>query len=93
MYRFTFLFFLWLSLLFPLTGHAQPGISDFYQASSEVRRWYFSLSDLVLVLGAIAGLLGGLRVYTNWQTGKHHIDAQVMAWFFPAYFLPLSAHS
>ncbi|PWS32660.1 DUF4134 domain-containing protein [Pedobacter paludis] len=81
--------FLCLSLLLPFFGYGQPGISDFYQASSEVRRWYFSLSDLVLVLGAIAGLLGGLRVYTNWQSGKHHIDAQVMAWFFSCLFLAL----
>ncbi len=64
-----------------------PGIGEFYQASSEVHRWYFSLSDMVLVLGAISGMLGGLRVYVNWQSGKHHIDAQVMGWFFSCLFL------
>ncbi|ARS41942.1 plasmid transfer protein [Sphingobacteriaceae bacterium GW460-11-11-14-LB5] len=89
MRRFTCFFILWLSLLLPLFGYGQPGISDFYQASSEVRHWYFALSDLVLVLGAIAGLIGGLRVYTNWQSGRHHIDAQVMAWFFSCLFLAL----
>lgn len=84
-----FLLFLWLCALFPLCAAGQPGISEFYQASGEVRRWYFALSDLVLVLGAIAGLLGGLRVYANWQSGKHHIDAQVMGWFFSCLFLAL----
>lgn len=68
---------------------AQPGISEFYSASTEVNRWYFSLSDLILVIGAITGILGGLRVYSNWQMGKHHIDAQVMAWFFSCLFLSL----
>lgn len=74
-------------MLIAISAAAQPGISEFYSASSEVHRWYFSLSDLVLVIGAISGMLGGLRVYANWQTGKHHIDAQVMGWFFSCIFL------
>jgi len=74
----------------PFLADAQvPGISEFSQASGEVRSWYFSFSDLVLVLGAVTGLLGGLRVYSNWQSGKHHIDSQVMGWFFSCLFLSL----
>jgi len=87
--RFSRSFFFWLLVLVPLLGLGQPGISEFYQASGEVRRWYFALSDLVLVLGAIAGLLGGLRVYANWQSGARFIDAQVMGWFFSCLFLAL----
>jgi len=75
----------------PLLGICQtpPGIGEFYSASGEINRWYFSLSDMVLVLGAISGMLGGLRVYSNWQSGKHHIDAQVMGWFFSCLFLSI----
>lgn len=82
-----------LAVLFfalPAITLAQPGINEFYRASGEMHRWYFSLSDFVLVVGAIAGIVGGLRIYTNWQSGKHHhIDAQVMGWFFSCLFLTL----
>jgi len=83
-------FWFFLLLLSPYVCSAQPGINDFYQVSREVNRWYFSLSDFILVIGALAGILGGLRIYTNWQSGKqHHIDAQVMGWFFSCIFLTL----
>jgi len=66
-----------------------PGIKEFYQASSSMHGYYYSFSDFSLVLGAIVGMLGGLRVYLNWQSGRHHIDAQVMGWFFSSLFLLL----
>jgi len=66
-----------------------PGISEFYQASAEVRQQFFSFSDLAMVIGAISGLLGGLRVYANWQGGRHHIDRQVVGWLLSCIFLSI----
>ncbi|MBD1424045.1 DUF4134 domain-containing protein [Sphingobacterium arenae] len=76
-------------LFFTLSVSAQPGLDEFEKVTKEVNDWYFSFSDLALVIGAVCGLLGGLRVYNNWQSGKHHIDAQVMGWFFSCLFLSL----
>ena len=76
-------------IFYALGATAQPGLDEFDQVSREVNRFYFSFSDLTLVIGAVCGLLGGLRVYSNWQSGKHHIDAQVMGWFFSCLFLSL----
>lgn len=79
-----------LLFVLPRTAFPQPGINEFYSATGEMHRWYFSLSDLVLVIGAISGIFGGLRIYANWQSGKHHhIDAQVMGWLFSCLFLTL----
>ena len=87
------LFHLLLSLsliTFSAATSAQvPGLAEFYQASAEVKRTYFSFSDLAFVIGAITGLLGGLRVYANWQGGRHHVDRQVTGWLFSCIFLSL----
>ncbi|OYD42706.1 DUF4134 domain-containing protein [Sphingobacterium cellulitidis] len=72
-----------------LCATAQPGLSEFREVRREVNTWYYNFSDLAFVIGAVCGLLGGLRVYNNWQSGKHHIDAQVMGWFFSCLFLSL----
>lgn len=68
-----------------------PGIDEFNQASQQLHSLYFSVSDLVLAIGAVTGIVGGLRVYTNWQIGghrhRHPIDSQVIGWFCSCLFL------
>ncbi|RZJ69578.1 MAG: DUF4134 domain-containing protein [Flavobacterium sp.] len=85
--------FLLTALVISILGETSvaqlPGISEFYQASSEIKHYYFSLSDLIFVIGAITGLLGGLRVFANWQAGRHQIDRQVAGWLFSCIFLSL----
>lgn len=68
-----------------------PGIKEFGDATREVRKNYNALTKLIPVIGALFGLGGGVRVYNNWQCGKHHIDAQVMGWFSACIFLQLVA--
>lgn len=85
--RFVTVFF--AVIFFALCATAQPGLDEFREVRREVNTWYYNFSDLAFVIGAVCGLLGGLRVYSNWQSGKHHIDAQVMGWFFSCLFLSL----
>ena len=82
------------ALTFSAYAQDPPGIDDFNQATQQMHSVYFSLSNLVLVIGAITGIIGGLRVYTNWQIGghrhRHPIDSQVIGWFCSCLFLILA---
>lgn len=68
-------------------GQSPPGVSEFQEAESDMRKIYVALSRLSFAVGAVSGLLGGLRVYNNWQMGRHHIDVQVIGWFSACIFL------
>ena len=68
-------------------GQSPPGVAEFQEVESDMKKFYVALSRLSFVVGAVSGLLGGLRVYNNWQMGKHHIDIQVISWFSACLFL------
>lgn len=76
-------------LLITHSTFAQPAISEFYSVSNQIDRYYISLSDLALAIGGVCGVLGGLRIYNNWQLGRDRIDAQIAGWFFSCLFLSI----
>lgn len=73
-----------------LRAMAQPGINEMQQAQQQLASSFFSALDFALVISAIFGIVGGLRIYHNWQMGHPRIDEAVMAWFFAAVFLVLA---
>lgn len=80
--------FVWL-LLLPLLADAQPGIDEMQQARSDLSSTFFSARDCSLILAAIFGIVGAVRIYHNWQMGKPHMTGEVSAWFFSALFMVL----
>jgi hypothetical protein len=80
---------LFLFLLPEVPGFAQtpPGVAEFQEVETDMKKIYVAISRLAFAIGAVSGLLGGLRVYTNWQMGKHHIDVEVISWFGACLFL------
>ncbi len=68
-------------------GQSPPGVSKFREVETDMKSFYVALSRLSFVVGAVSGLLGGLRIYNNWQMGKHQIDVQVVSWFGACIFL------
>jgi len=68
----------------------QPGLDEFQQAQNQLHSSFFSALDCALVLAAILGIIGGVRIYHNWQMGEREITAEVSAWFFAALFMILA---
>lgn len=82
-----------LILLFSVpnvTAYAQPGVDEMNQASQQLTSSFFSAFDCSLVIAAILGLTGAVRIYHNWQMGKREITADVAAWFYAAIFMVLA---
>jgi hypothetical protein len=68
----------------------QPGIDEMNQARQDLSSTFFSALDCALVIAALFGITGAVRIYHNWQMGKQRIDSDVAAWFFAALFMVLA---
>ncbi len=69
---------------------AQPGLDEMQQARQSLQQSFFAALDCSLVIAAIFGILGAVRIYHNWQMGHPRIDQAVAAWFFAALFMVLA---
>jgi len=76
--------------LLALGASAQPGIDEMQQAQQQLSSSFFSALDWAMVMAGILGIIGGLRIYHNWQMGYPQIDEMVLAWFFAAVFMVLA---
>jgi hypothetical protein len=76
--------------LLALGASAQPGLDEMQQAQQSLSTSFFSAMDCAMVLSALFGILGALRIYRNWQMGHPRIDEAVAGWFFAAFFVVLS---
>jgi hypothetical protein len=68
----------------------QPGLDEFQQAHDQLSSSFFSALDCSLILAAIFGIIGAVRIYHNWQMGEKEITYEVSSWFFAALFMILS---
>ena len=78
-----------IAVLFYLPTAAQPGISEFNQLNNNMHQSFFSAFDATLILAAIFGICGAVRIYYNMQMGKNKFTADVTAWFLAALFMIL----
>lgn len=76
-----------VSTLLKIKAQSPPGLAEIGQATNEISFMASAMLNLSLVIGALFGLVGGLRVYNNWQMGKDRIDVQVISWFAACLFL------
>ena len=88
--RFILITAVFLSVLcFEISAQVPPGIDEINEGKSMMTQNFRALSRVILVLGSIFGLVGGLRIYNNWQLGKRNVDEEVAGWFGACIFLSL----
>ena len=56
-------------------------------ASSELVTYVDPVANMILIIGAIVGLIGGVRVYIKWNSGDQDVQKAIMGWFGSCLFL------
>lgn len=69
---------------------AQPGLDEMREAQQSLRDSFFSALNCSMILAAIFGIAGAVRIHHNWQMGHPRIDQAVTAWFLAALFMILA---
>ena len=59
-------------------------------AANSVKGIFGNVSNLVLMIGAVTGLAGGIRVYIKWQNGDQDLNKHIIGWIGSCIFLLLT---
>lgn len=73
------------------TAFAQNGVTGLNSATTTLKTYIGPVTTVTLVIGGIVGLVGGLRVYSKWNSGDQDINKELMGWGGSCLFLVLSS--
>ncbi|VTP91420.1 DUF4134 domain-containing protein [Sphingobacterium daejeonense] len=68
------------------TGGGTTGINA---ATSSLTSYVDPVATLTLAIGAVVGIVGGVRVYIKWNSGDQDINKELMGWLGSCLFLVL----
>src|SRR5690349_62702 len=71
--------------------YAQNGNEGIDQATEMVKSYFDSGANLMYAIGALLGLIGGVKVYQKWNHGDHDTGKVAAAWFGSCIFLVVVA--
>jgi hypothetical protein len=71
----------------PAQAQIGPAIDG---AASSIKGIFTNVSNLILMIGAVTGLAGGIRVYVKWQNGDQDLNKHIIGWTGSCIFLLLS---
>lgn len=75
-----------ITLTFVQSPFAQ-GALGIDAASSEIATYIDPVANFILIVGAVVGLIGGVRVYIKWNSGDQDVQKSIMGWFGSCLFL------
>src|SRR5580765_8492646 len=70
---------------------AQDGNKGIDKATDMVASYFDSGANLMYAVGALLGLIGGVKVYQKWNHGDHDTGKVAAAWFGSCIFLVVVA--
>lgn len=70
---------------------AQDGSAGIEDANNMVREYFDVGIDLMYAIGAVLGLIGGVRVYQRWSAGDPNTGQTAASWFGSCIFLVIVA--
>ena len=76
-------------LIFGISQLMAQSAAGIDQATAEVSSYVDPVSNLIIAIGAVVGLIGGVRVYIKWQSGDQDTQKSIMGWFGACLFLIL----
>ena len=80
-----------LFVISPILTFAQSGVNGLNAATSNLKTYVDPVTDITLVIGGIVGIVGGIRVYSKWNSGDQDINKELMGWGGSCLFLVLSS--
>ncbi|HEX5152858.1 MAG TPA: DUF4134 domain-containing protein [Parafilimonas sp.] len=80
-----------LSSILSTATYAQDGNEGIEQATDMVKSYFDSGANLMYAIGALLGLIGGVKVYQKWNHGDHDTGKVAAAWFGSCIFLVVVA--
>lgn len=81
-----------LVLLFNgVQAFAQDGSAGIQEADTLVRQYFEVGINLMYAIGAVLGLIGGVRVYQRWSAGDPNTGQTAASWFGSCIFLVIVA--
>jgi len=78
-------------LLIAGTALAQDGNAGINEATTQVKSYFSTGTNLMYAIGAIVGLVGAVKVYKKWNDGEHDTGKVASSWFGSCIFLVVVA--
>jgi hypothetical protein len=72
----------------PAQGNGMAGITE---ATSMVSSYFDPATKLIYAIGAVIGLIGGIKVYSKFQSGDPDTSKTAASWFGGCIFLIVTA--
>jgi hypothetical protein len=72
-------------------AYAQDGNSGINAATTQVRSYFDTGTQLMYAIGAVLGLIGAVKVYQKWNAGEPDTGKVASAWFGSCIFLVVVA--